>query len=68
MGEIILNVSVVISTEQEHHTDELFALANKHGAKTSTSKDISRGVRYTFSFSNENSKDDFFNAIPIEWT
>ena len=63
----MLAVSVII--KDEVYIDYLLSLAEEHGIKYTSRKNVSNGTKFVFNFKDgeEKKKNEFYNAIPVKW-
>ncbi len=66
MDDSYLSVIVIIPNGKEHYIDDLLDLAKKYKV-CPKSENIETGTRFHFRFSDIETKNTFFSAVPVKW-
>lgn len=63
----MLAVSVIIKDDK--YIDDLLNLAKEHGINYTKRKNVANGTLFVFNFKDneKKKKDEFYNAIPVNW-
>jgi hypothetical protein len=62
-----LIVVVNIPDEKENRIQNLLELAKEYKTKPYKTEKTNQSTKFIFEFNDSKIKDDFFNAIPIDW-
>lgn len=63
-----LFVIINIPDEKENRIPYLLDLAKKHKIKPFRTQKTNQRTQFIFEFDDSKSKNNFFNAIPVDWT